>query len=40
MSPPALADDDDELGLVVDLVADRGQDDRVAVADQGRRRTC
>ena len=35
--PPAPADDDHQLGLVVHLVADPGQDDRVAVADQGGR---
>ena len=38
--PPAAADDHDQLGLVVDLVADRRQDDRGAVADQGRGDTC
>ena len=35
--PAAAADDDDQLGLVIDLLADPGQDDRVAVADQGGR---
>ena len=33
--PAALADDDDQFGLVIDLLADRRQDDGVAVADQG-----
>ncbi len=29
-----LADDDDQLGLEIDLLADRGQDDGVAMADE------
>ena len=37
MCLPASADHHHQLGLVVDLVAHRGQDDRTAVADQGGR---
>ena len=35
--PPAPADHDDQLCLVVDLLADSGQDNRLAVANQGGR---